>query len=290
MLDGDELGRSGKDRILVRPYIKEADPGSASTREIPVAEEPDEPPTTVLPRPYDALDPAADVKDRRMVFWLVAAGLAVVVGAAAVIIALWPSGDDRGGRAGVVPGATLPIGGTGPQASGSAPAGAKAGASGSTGPSASVTLSLQAPPGSGPSSKPPANQPSQAATLAPPPASNRVGAITGPGGHCLDVGGIGLPGSPAITQNCNGTLSQRWTAATDGTLRAGGMCAAADGSSVHLVGCGSDQTGQWRAGPNGTLVNLTGNRCLTDPDNGTKTGGRTQLAACGGAGQRWTLP
>jgi hypothetical protein len=289
MLDGDELGRSGKDRVLVRPYIKEADPGSASTREIPVTSGPAEPPPTVPPKAPDGLDPAADAKDRRTVLWLVTAGLAVVLGAAAVTIVLWPSGDGGGNRAGAGTGATLPIGGTGPQASASA--GASASASPSASPSASVTLSLPAPPGNGKASRgatsPP---PAGAATLAPPPASDTVGTVTGPGGHCLAMGGLGLPGSPAVAQTCNGTSYQRWTAAADGTLRVSGMCAVPDGSSVEMVSCGSGQAGQWRTGPNSTLVNLAGNLCLTDPDNGARTGGRMQLAACGGAGQRWALP
>jgi hypothetical protein len=84
--------------------------------------------------------------------------------------------------------------------------------------------------------------------------------------------------------------TQRWTVAADGTLRASSMCAKPDGGEVHMVGCGADQSGQWRAGPNDTLVNLGTNQCLTDPDNGTKTGGRMRLAACGGAGQSWRLP
>jgi Ricin-type beta-trefoil lectin domain len=292
MLDGDELGRDEKDRVLVRPYIKDPDPdlGSSSTREIPLPGKPAAPPVAVPPTAPGGLDPAADAKDRRIVLWLVGAGIAVVIGAAAVIIALWPSGDGRDNQAATVPGTTLPVGGTGPSAAGSAPS--SAGSSASVSASTTVKVSLPAPPaGTVPSGQAPPSQAPPAATLAPPPSANLVGPITGPGGRCLDVGGLGLPGSPATTQACNGTLSQRWTAGTDGTLRGGGgMCAEADGSGVHLVGCGTDRAGQWRAGPNGTLVNLAANLCLTDPDNGTKTGGHMQLAACGGAGQRWVLP
>jgi hypothetical protein len=287
MLDGDELGRDGKDRVLVRPYIKEADPGSSSTREIPVASEPAEPPTTVIPAVPGGLDPAADVKDRRIVLWLVGAGLAVVVGAAAVIIMLWPSGGPDN-QAAPGPGATLPIGGAAPAASASA--GASPSASASASPSASVTLSLPVPPGNAKPSQGQVSAPPPAATLAPPPGADQVGALTGPGGHCLAMGGLGLPGSPTVLQSCNGTLYQKWTAAADGTLRVSSMCAASSGTSVQMVSCGSGQTSQWRAGPNGTLVNLAGSLCLTDPDNGAKTGGRMQLAGCGGAGQQWTLP
>jgi Ricin-type beta-trefoil lectin domain len=288
MLDGDELGRNGKDRVLVRPYIKEADPGSPSTQEIPVPTEPAEPLTTVLPTVPDGLDPAADAKDRRVVLWLVAAGLALVVGAAAVIIMLWPSGghDDQAAPG---PGATLPIGGAAPKVSASAASSPSVSASAS--PSASVTLSLPVPPAGATPSQGQASAPAPpAATLAPAPGADQVGSLTGPGGHCLAMGGLGLPGSPTVLQSCNGTVFQKWTAAADGTLRVSSECASSAGTSVQMVGCGSGSAMQWRAGPNGTLVNLAGNLCLTDPDNGAKTGGRMVLAGCGGAGQSWTLP
>jgi hypothetical protein len=129
-----------------------------------------------------------------------------------------------------------------------------------------------------------------AATLAPPPPADLVGVITGPGGNCLDVGGLGLPGSSLTTRGCAGTLSQRWTVGADGTLRVNGMCATASGAAVDASGCGSGPSAQWRAGPGGTLVNLAAGRCLTDPDDGARTGGRMQLAACGGAGQGWRIP
>jgi hypothetical protein len=288
MLDGDELGRDGKDRILVRPYIKEADPGSTSTREIPAVKSPEDPPTEVIAAPGGKRDHAADTNDKRMVMWLVGTGLAVVVAAAVVIFALWPSGDDDPGRrAGPVPGVSLTANGA-PAAS--ALPSAQASISASASPSGSAKLSL--PPPAGATTPAQGGKPAAppAATLAPPPASDIVGAVVGPGGHCLDVGGIGLPGSPVVARTCNSMPTQRWTVAADGTLRASSMCAKPNGNEVHLVSCGADQSGQWRAGPNSALVNLGTNQCLTDPDNGTKTGGRMQLAACGGAGQGWTLP
>jgi hypothetical protein len=290
MLDGDELGRNDKDRILVRPYIKEADPDSIGTRELPTVPTAADEPAPVVPPAPERTDAAADAQDKRTVMWLVGAGLAVVVAAAVAIFALWPSGDDdRSGRAQPAPGVSLNVNGGGPAAS-AGPSG-RASVPASPTPTGTAKLSLPAPPPGATATAPGGSAATPpTATLAPPPAADLVGAITGPGGHCLDVGGIGLPGSPATTRACTGTLSQRWTVGADGTLRAGGMCAKPDAGEVHLLSCTADQSGQWRAGPGDTLVNLGSNRCLTDPDNGTRTGGRMRLAGCGGAGQRWTLP
>jgi hypothetical protein len=221
------------------------------------------------------------------------------------LIALWPRGEE----------APPPTSAAPPEAAtaqpGAAPSSAAPGAPDPSAPPATATTGATtsrptgqaaAPGATEPSTggdtatRPPAGAPTPprttAPTLAPPPAADRVGPITAPGGRCLDVsGGIVFPGSPLAVQNCNGTLSQRWTLATDGTLRAGGSCATADGDgAVEFGGCGDARTGQWRAGPGGTLVNVDSGRCLTDPSNGGENGARVRLNACGGTGQRWTLP
>jgi hypothetical protein len=251
------------DRMLVRPYVQSgaekpgAEPkvSSIHTEEIPQpAPAPargEEENTAVLP--VIKASPAAESDGgRRLVLWLVGAGLALILVAAVAVVALWPGGDED--RSAALPGTSVLPG------SGAAPASA---------------------------SPPRSAAPSE--TLAPPPAVDRIGAITGPGGHCLDLrGGVALPGGAVSAYACNGTPSQRWTLGADGTLRVGGMCATPDGSAVHLGGC--DASAQWRAGSGGTLVNAGAARCLTDPDNGTTTGARMTLATCGGTGQRWTLP
>jgi hypothetical protein len=58
---------------------------------------------------------------------------------------------------------------------------------------------------------------------------------------------------------------------------------------VRSDGCdGAGDSGQWRAGPGGSLVNPSSGRCLTDPG---KSGAITEVAACtGGDDQRWSLP
>jgi hypothetical protein len=279
------------DRMLVRPYVKPgAEPKVASihNEEVPSpdpsVERGDEENTAVLPVAEPPAAAEADGADRRLVLWLVGAGLALILVAAVAVIALWP-GDDENTPA-ALPGTSVlpngaPASGTGTAPSARASASVSASASASTSPSASASSAKGSATASPRRSAPPS------ATLAPPPATDRTGAIVGAGGHCLDIrGGVALPGGAVSTYACNNTPSQRWTLAADGTLRVGGMCAAPDGSAVNLVGC--EASAQWRAGGGGTLVSV-GAGCLTDPDNGTKTGGRMTLAACGAAGQRWTL-
>jgi Ricin-type beta-trefoil lectin domain len=285
------------DRLLVRPYVQPgAEPkiSSIHTEEVPdplPAPALGDQDTAVLPAVEEPRGPetdagAADGSDRRTVLWLVGAGLALIVVAAVAIIALWPGGDEDT-RTAQPATSMLPGGGhvpsTGPTGRPSPTAKASASASASATPRATGSpTAAGSTPASPPRSAPPA------ATLAPPPAVDRVGAISG-GGHCLDIlGGLALPGAAATSYACNGTASQRWTLAVDGTLRDGGMCASTDGSTVRLGGC--DASAQWRAGSGGTLVSVSSGKCLTDPSNGAKTGERMTLATCGGAGQRWVLP
>jgi hypothetical protein len=298
MLDGDEA--PDRDRLLVRPYVQ---PGSEPTsapsihaEEVPDPASPepfegDQQATAVLPAATEPeSDQAADGADRRMVLLLVGGGLALILAAAVAVIALWPSGDDP--QSAVQPGSTIWPNGSGGPATTPAPsarvsgsAAGKASTSVTTSPRGTTGAPTRRVPGAPPASPRPT-------TLGPPPAADRVGTITGAGGHCLDIrGGIALLGSPVSAYACNNTSSQRWTLAADGTLRVGGSCAAADGAAAtHLAGCDSSSAGQWRSGPGGTLVNVGTSRCLTDPDNGAKTGGAMTLAACGAAGQRWVLP
>jgi hypothetical protein len=123
---------------------------------------------------------------------------------------------------------------------------------------------------------------------APPPATDRTGAIAGPDGRCLALGGLlGIDGSPVQVYGCMDISAQEFTLATDGTLRVGGKCAKAGGdASVRVGGCDDQAAGQWQAGPDGTLVN--GGQCLTDPG---RAGANVRVAACAGSPeQTWTLP
>lgn len=125
------------------------------------------------------------------------------------------------------------------------------------------------------------------------PAVARSGALVGAGSLCLDLnGGVPVDGNHVQVFTCNGTDAQRWTVATDGTLRVVGKCAApvADGT-VHITGCGGGSAGQWRQGKSRSLVNVGTGQCLTDPRGGAQSGSGVQVSACtGAAGQQWTLP
>jgi hypothetical protein len=305
MVDGDETRDS--ERLLVRPYIQQAagrpadeyrlpeggaDPavgdgpavGDAESEPDPVAE------PAAAPRTQDDPDPATDDRERRTVLWLVGAALALILATSAGVIAIWPGGEDAQPAVAPPPGNTvLPDPAVDPSAA-VAPAGKAASAASSSSPIASRSAGNSVSPSGAKGSSPVAAVPTPS-TLAP-PAADRVGPVTGPGGHCLDVrGGVALLGSPLAVYDCNGTTSQRWTVATDGTLRVIGGCAGAAGDgSVQVTACDTGAAGQWRARSGSTLLNVGSGRCLTDPGNGATTGTPLRLAACGGNGQRWALP
>jgi hypothetical protein len=231
--------------------------------------------------------PAADEpdtgQDGRQMAWLIGAGLALIAAIAVTIATLWPDSDDSSSAA-APPGVTWPAwtGSPEPPASAASPsAPARSGPSPSTSSSPSPSSTRPSPPPARPSPPP-------SATLAPPPAADRVGPIVGPGGDCLDVAaGVVLPGDAVVVRDCNGTLSQRWTVAADGTLRVSGSCAGAGGSGQVTVGtCGTATSGQWRSGAGGSLVNVGSGQCLT----ASAEDNRARVAACGAARQRWALP
>ncbi|SCL26731.1 Chitinase, GH18 family [Micromonospora pallida] len=131
-----------------------------------------------------------------------------------------------------------------------------------------------------------------------PPPGGRTGPITGIGGKCVDVAAAGTANGTAIQlYDCNGTVAQSWTVATDGTLRALGKCAdvtsgsTANGAKVQLWDCNGTGAQVWQAQSNGTLRNPQSNRCLDATDNSSANGTRLQIWDCfGGANQVWRLP
>jgi hypothetical protein len=222
-----------------------------------------------------------DGQDGRQMAWLLGAGLALIAATAVTMVTLWPGADDHPSAAAPPSGFAWPT-----RTDPGSPSAAAPSTSVRSSPSPSISPSASRTPSSAPPSTPPSPPPS--ATLAPPPAADRVGPIIGPGGACLDVSaGIVLPGDALATRGCNGTLSQRWTVATDGTLRVSGSCADAGGSGQVTVGaCGTAPSGQWRSGAGGALVNVGSGQCLT----GAAPGNRVRVTACGATGQSWTLP
>jgi len=125
-----------------------------------------------------------------------------------------------------------------------------------------------------------------------------TGAITGPGGKCLDVdSNSAVNGKAAQVWTCSTATGQRWSVKSDGTIRAFGKCLDIDGNGtanftkVQLWECGGAGAQQWRPQANGALMNPQSGRCLDLPQNNTADGTDLQIYDCNGlASQRWALP
>ncbi len=139
-----------------------------------------------------------------------------------------------------------------------------------------------------------------AATAATTTVAGRTGTIVGVGsGRCLDVyWGRTDNGTPIQLYDCNGSAAQRWTVATDGTVRALGKCldvkggGRVNGTLIQLWSCGAGNGNQqWRAQGDGTLRNPQSGRCLDAIGYGTANETRLHLWDCRGtSNQLWRLP
>ncbi|WP_433219202.1 ricin-type beta-trefoil lectin domain protein [Dactylosporangium sp. CS-047395] len=123
-----------------------------------------------------------------------------------------------------------------------------------------------------------------------------AGQIVGYGGKCVDVAGASSANGTAVQlYDCNGTTAQKWTRASDGTLRALGKCmdvaaaGTANGTKVQLYDCNGTNAQKWtRTGQ--TLVNVGSGKCLDATGPSSANGTRLQIWSCGGgANQNWTL-
>lgn len=308
------------DPLLVRPYIlRDQDPADTVAAAWPSGETW---PSASLKPPREIIShragraiplPGGAAPPRRRRTWVIAgAGAAAVLGVAAADYGLLSAGDDSGG----VP---IPAGALPPLPALSA---TSAPSAVPTSPSAAVTTSAAAvatskPAAAGTTTAPPATPaatatttaapvtgetttaapvpptPGLVAALSPAPPAARIGTITGDGNLCLDLNG-GVPADDNHVQvfACNGTEAQRWTLATDGTLRVVGKCAQVTGdSTVHIIGCDNRAQAQWRTGSGGTLVNIATGECLTDPDGGSRSGAGVRVSTCADAkNQVWSLP
>jgi len=137
-------------------------------------------------------------------------------------------------------------------------------------------------------------------TTAPPttPPTNRTGPIVGFGGKCMDVAGANTAnGTQVQLWDCNGTAAQRWTMASDGSIRALGKCldvsggSTADGARVQLWDCNGTGAQRWTATAARDLVNPQANKCLDATGVSSANGTPLQIWAChGGANQKWNVP
>jgi hypothetical protein len=280
------------DPVLVRPYVQTSpdEPPAPEEDEHWPGEEDEaeaqaEQPTAI--QPAIVLPPPPEPKSYTMHWALRLLVLVIGVAVALGIVAYFVRGANSHDDAQRGPSASLPA--ANPAAPlGATPSSARPSVSVSRSSSASPSPSLSSSAATSPASHAPA---SPKATLAPPPTGDRTGRVSAASGRCLALGGLlGIDGSPIQTASCSGGTSQRFTLATDGTLQVASRCAvSSDDGSVRSDSCGSaGDSGQWRAGPNGSLVNPSSGLCLTDPG---RSGATTAVATCtGGDSQRWSLP
>jgi hypothetical protein len=315
------------DPLLVRPWIAGGPSGStwpspatrpgrhaAARHALPAPFTPPDPASPIsLPRPAPATAPAAAGRSRRRLLVAAGAGLAAVVAAAAAGYAAFrphdepvppapdalpplPAASSPSASHPPLPRVTPPAGGPGRSplraatashvpASRPAPAGGFV-RSASPGAATSTSASTgDAVPGA-------AFAPRTSA-VSPPPAADRSGAIGADGSRCLDLnGGVPVDDNHVQVFDCNGTQAQRWTLASDGTLRVVGKCAqVVDDRTVHIIGCDTRTSAQWRAAAGNALLNVATGDCLTDPAAGARNGAGVVVEACAAtANQRWTLP
>ncbi|WP_234029373.1 RICIN domain-containing protein [Streptomyces sp. PsTaAH-124] len=115
-------------------------------------------------------------------------------------------------------------------------------------------------------------------------------------GRCITVtGGQGKDGSPLQIRDCSGSTAQKWTFASDGTIRAFGLCmdaagaSTANGTVVQLAKCNGGPAQQFRLNARHDLTNVMANQCVDVKDQSTANGTRLQLWTCAGTGnQKWS--
>ncbi|MFF2040446.1 ricin-type beta-trefoil lectin domain protein [Kitasatospora sp. NPDC058170] len=116
------------------------------------------------------------------------------------------------------------------------------------------------------------------------------------GGKCLDHYGPMLGHDVAIYDCWNG-VSQKFTFAPDGTLRAGGYCVGVrdngiyNGSSVAVLDCLGEPGQQWTLRSDGSLFNPNSKRCLEIPGWDNTNGRSLDIWDCitGNRNQLWNL-
>ncbi|MEU1268596.1 RICIN domain-containing protein [Streptomyces sp. NPDC005799] len=115
-------------------------------------------------------------------------------------------------------------------------------------------------------------------------------------GRCLSVaGGAGKDGSPLEIRDCSGSSAQKWTFASDGTIRAFGLCmdaagaSTANGTVVQLATCNGGPAQQFRLNVRQDLTSVLADKCVDVKNNGTTNGTRLQLWSCAGTdNQKWS--
>lgn len=116
-------------------------------------------------------------------------------------------------------------------------------------------------------------------------------------GLCLDDRGDAATAGSAVEVNaCSNIEEQRWTVASDGSIRTAGLCldlthgATANGTTVFLSTCDGSQSQQWKHGTGYTVVNAASGSCLSDTGFGWQTNLAGIWSCSGDESQKWHLP
>jgi hypothetical protein len=154
----------------------------------------------------------------------------------------------------------------------------------------SVVSTNDCDPGVPPGTQPPTNPPATT-----PPAAGATMLQSNFSGRCIDIpGGVATAGTPLQTWDCNGSDAQKWSFASDGTVRAMGKCldpaggALANGTTVQLADCNANPVQRFTLTAARTLVNVSSGRCVDIKDWVGTNGARLQLWDCAGtSNQIW---
>ncbi|WP_329110949.1 ricin-type beta-trefoil lectin domain protein [Micromonospora sp. NBC_01699] len=142
-----------------------------------------------------------------------------------------------------------------------------------------------------PAPKPPASPPRPNPTTTKPAPSGV--AIRGYADKCIHAPGS-ADGTALRLWSCNGSANQRWTFASDGSVRAFGRCmdaawaSTADGTTVQLANCNGGPAQRFTLNGAHDLTNRLANKCVDVQDWNSANGARLQLWQCSGdANQKW---
>lgn len=117
-------------------------------------------------------------------------------------------------------------------------------------------------------------------------------------GKCLqDPGGRTANGTWVKIENCVAGATERWTVASDNTVRVNGHClniagsGGASGRQLQLWNCNGSPRQVWLQGTAGELVNPASGLCATDPGSRRGNGVAPTMGACHiRSYEQWTLP
>ena len=123
--------------------------------------------------------------------------------------------------------------------------------------------------------------------------SATFGQVTNGLGNCLNVTGRNVANGATVgTATCVASLSDTWTFAGDGSVRALGRCleikdaAVADGTLAWSNACSGGAAQVWQLRPDGTLINPLSGKCLDSTQGATSVA----IQPCTGAqNQVWTI-